>query len=115
MRRRGSRIVGKKLPLRNFGISIVRSPALIDNVRVTVPVALVAALITTFVAAGADRSRGFGLDQRLQRPLGNLSDQIDAVTDCSPTRNASSSSDRADFGRPSRTPKPHHSAGLILA
>lgn len=31
MRRRGSRISGKKLPLRNFGIPTCRSPALVDN------------------------------------------------------------------------------------
>ena len=44
------------------------------------PVALGDTAIGAFVAAGADRRRGFGLDQLLQRPAGQLADQIDAIT-----------------------------------
>ena len=35
--------------------------------------------LAAFVAAGADRRGGFDLDQLLQRPTGELADQIDAI------------------------------------
>ena len=44
-----------------------------------VTVALGDPALGAFVAAGADRRRGFGLDQLLQRPAGELVDQIYAV------------------------------------
>ena len=38
-------------------------------------------IVGAFVAAGANLLGGFGVDQRLERPLGELSDEVGAVAD----------------------------------
>ena len=79
MRRRGSSSDGKNDPARSFGIATCRSPAFVDTHPRAVTVALGDPAVAAFVAAGADRRGGFDLDQLLQRPTGELADQIDAI------------------------------------
>ena len=38
-------------------------------------------VVGAFVTAGADPFSGFGVDQGLERPLGELADQVGAIAD----------------------------------
>ena len=97
IRRRGSKMDGKKLPLRSLGMRNPTSPACVDNSRGRAAVAIGDPGVGAFVAGGADLLGGFGLDQLLQHQLHSVTHQVDSP----PARNASSRSDRTDLTGPS--------------
>jgi hypothetical protein len=74
IRRRGSSSSGKNEPLRSFGIPTCRSPALVDKILGRVPLRCVTRSSDAFVAASPDLLGSFGIDELLQRPLGELTD-----------------------------------------
>ena len=93
MRRRGSRMEGKKLPFRSLGMASSTSPALVETSRGRCPLRSLVRL-AALIALGADRGGSLGLDQLLEdrrRPRGPGRDRR--------RWNASSSSDRADWSR----------------
>ncbi|KRF40081.1 hypothetical protein ASG96_03925 [Terrabacter sp. Soil810] len=69
-------MLGKKLPLRSFGIRSCTSPAVVVNTRGRVPLRSVLRSCVALVPAGADHLRGFDLDQLVQRQLDRVLDQV---------------------------------------
>ena len=87
--------LGKKLPVRSFGIRSSRSPAVVDRVRVRWPLRWLVRVSLRSCGRGADHVGELGLDQR-------LIDRFAALRTRSPTSadlSASKTSSRADWSR----------------
>ena len=95
MRRRGSRMAGKNEPLRSFGIRSCTSPACVDSTRARAPFRSVTRVSVRSYRAAPIRSLAYSSINSCS--TSRTAPRIKSAP--SPARNASSSSDRADWGK----------------
>ena len=80
IRRRGSRIEGKKLPLRSLGMASSTSPALVESTRGRCPLRSLLRELGPLIAVGSDLGGEFDLDQLLADQGGCLFDEVEAFS-----------------------------------
>ena len=79
IRRRRSRMEGKKLPWRSLGIFRSTSPALVESSRSRVPLRWVVRVLRPLEALGADLGGGLGVDQGLEHELHAPAHDVDVA------------------------------------
>ena len=81
MRRRGSKNRREERAFPQFRDAELQVAGLGRQRLRAMPVALIHTRVDTFIAAGTDCFGGFGLDQLLEHPAGDLADQVGAFAD----------------------------------